>query len=406
MRHNINPEHAINFANINSGDIIIADTLTNEDTFFVDAYNTRYALYTVETCNKVNNAILSPLTDAHVRSTLTQDGDTCIIKSINGNNYHAINTAKVWHYTYYEAAKMRLYERTVAQDALRGLIHGAYNNFMPHQVEREFEGIYARHTGEQGHDATSIINPDTSREVMSRIIEDGIEVIRRLLNEDHVIIGEGITEALAAYAEIADIMGTYVAPLSPDSESITVTDTRTTFGRTHSKSFTFTTGTAIITDKADYLITRLADDKAYVTVAGETYEAGYLTYSIANEVSLYLKDSEPIHFVSMEETCPATTIEDIKNYYLATKEATEIFNTLEGNLSDLRGRALNYRVQHENPLSDVGMFDYGNKRPDEALMLTGKRINQLKMGRAALTAQADNYINRINYYMNQAHSKS
>ena len=201
MRHNINPEHAINFANINSGDIIIADTLTNEDTFFVDAYNTRYALYTVETCNKVNNAILSPLTDAHVRSTLTQDGETCIIKSINGNNYHAINTAKVWHYTYYEAAKMRLYERAVAQDALRGLIHGAYNNFMPHQVEREFEGIYARHTGEQGHDATSIINPDTSREVMSRIIEDGIKVIRRLLNEDHVIIGEGITEALAAYAE-------------------------------------------------------------------------------------------------------------------------------------------------------------------------------------------------------------
>lgn len=404
MRHNINPEHAINFANINSGDIIIADTLTNEDTFFVDAYNTRYALYTVETCNKVNNAILSPLTDAHVRSTLTQDGDTYIIKPINGK-YHALNTAKVWRYTYFEAAAMRLYERAYAQDALRGLIHGAYNNFMPHQVEREFEGIYARHTGEQGHDATSIINPDTSREVMSRIIEDGIKVIRRLLNEDHVIIGEGITEALAAYAEIADIMGTYVAPLSPDSESITVTDTRTTFGRTHSKSFTFTTGTAIITDKADYLNTRLADDKAYVTVAGETYEAGYLTYSIANEVSLYLKDSEPIHFVSMEETCPATTIEDIKNYYLATKEATEIFNTLEGNLSDLRGRALNYRVQHENPLSDVGMFDYGNKRPDEALMLTGKRINQLKMGRAALTAQADNYINRINYYMNQAHSK-
>lgn len=405
MRHNINPEHAINFANINSGDIIIADTLTNEDTFFVDAYNTRYALYTVETCNKVNNAILSPLTDAHVRSTLTQDGDTYIIKPINGK-YHALNTAKVWRYTYFEAAAMRLYERAYAQDALRGLINNAYWNFIPHQVEREFEGIYARHTGEQGHDATSIINPDTSREVMSRIIEDGIKVIRRLLNEDHVIIGEGITEALAAYAEIADIMGTYVAPLSTDSESITVTDTRTTFGRTHSKSFTFTTGTAIITDKADYLITRLADDKAYVTVAGETYEAGYLTYSIANEVSLYLKDSEPIHFVSMEETCPATTIEDIKNYYLATKEATEIFNTLEGNLSDLRGRALNYRVQHENPLSDVGMFDYGNKRPDEALMLTGKRINQLKMGRAALTAQADNYINRINYYMNQAHSKS
>lgn len=405
MRHNINPEHAINFANINSGDIIIADTLTNEDTFFVDAYNTRYALYTVETCNKVNNAILSPLTSAHTRSTLTQDGDTCIIKSINGDNHQTINTAKVWHYTYYEAAKMRLYERAVAQDALRGLIHGAYYNFMPHQVEREFEGIYARHTGKQGHDATSIINPDTSREVMSRIIEDGIKVIRRLLNEDHVIIGEGIARALTAYAEIADIMDTYVAPLSPDSESLTVTDTRTNFGRTHSKSFTFTTGTAIITDKADYLITRLADDKAYVTVAGETYEAGYLAYSIANEVTLYLKDNEPIHFVSMEETCPASTVEDIKNYYLATKNVTEIFNTLESNLSDLRGRALNYRVQHENPLSDVGKFDYGNKRPDEALMLTGKRINQLKMGRAALTVQADNYINRINYYMNQAHSK-
>lgn len=404
MRHNINPEHAINFANINSGDIIIADTLTNEDTFFVDAYNTRYALYTVETCNKVNNAILSPLTDAHVRSTLTQDGDTCIIKSINGNNYHAINTAKVWHYTYFEAAAMRLYERAYAQDALRGLINNAYWNFIPHQVEREFEAIYARHTGKQGHDATSIINPD-SREVMSRIIEDGIKVIRRLLEEDHVIIGEGITEALTAYSEIADIMDTHVAPLNPDSESITVTDTRTIFGRTHSKSFTFTTGTAIITDSADYLITRLADDKAYVTVAGETYEAGYIAYSIANEVSLYLKDSEPIHFVSMEETCPASTVEDIKNYYLATKEVTEIFNTLEGNLSDLRGRALNYRVQHENPLSDVGMFDYGSKRPDEALMLTGKRINQLKMGRAALTVQADNYINRINYYMNQAHSK-
>lgn len=403
MRNNNNPGRAIDFANIKSGDIIIADILNAEDAFFTEAHKTRYALYTVETCNKVNSAILSPLTGADVRSTLTQDGDTYIIKPINGK-YHALNTAKVWRYTYFEAAAMRLYERAYAQDALRGLINNAYWNFIPHQVEREFEAIYARHTGKQGHDATSIINPD-SREVMSRIIEDGIKVIRRLLEEDHVIIGEGITEALTAYSEIADIMDTHVAPLNPDSESITVTDTRTIFGRTHSKSFTFTTGTAIITDSADYLITRLADDKAYVTVAGETYEAGYIAYSIANEVSLYLKDSEPIHFVSMEETCPASTVEDIKNYYLATKEVTEIFNTLEGNLSDLRGRALNYRVQHENPLSDVGMFDYGSKRPDEALMLTGKRINQLKMGRAALTVQADNYINRINYYMNQAHSK-
>lgn len=405
MRNNNNPGRAIDFANIKSGDIIIADTFTTEDTFFHEwNRKRRYALYTVETCNKVDKAILSPLTSYRERSALTKDGDTCTIKTINGDHLPIV-TDKVRHYTYPEAVALRLHERINTEESLRYFISYPYDNNMPTQIEREMEEIYARHTGEQGHDATSILDLNTSREVMTRIIEDGIKVIRRLLNEDHVIIGEGITEALAAYAEIADIMGTYVAPLSPDSESITVTDTRTTFGRTHSKSFTFTTGTAIITDKADYLITRLADDKAYVTVAGETYEAGYLTYSIANEVSLYLKDSEPIHFVSMEETCPATTIEDIKNYYLATKEATEIFNTLEGNLSDLRGRALNYRVQHENPLSDVGMFDYGNKRPDEALMLTGKRINQLKMGRAALTAQADNYINRINYYMNQAHSK-
>ena len=404
MRNNNNPGRAINFANIKSGDIIIADTLNAEDAFFTDAAKTRYALYTVETCNKVNNAILSPLTSVYDRSILTQDGDTYTIKPFNGK-YYTINTAKVWHYTYFEATAMQLHERAAAQESLRNFIHRACNNnFMPYQVEVEFEAIYARHTGEQRHDATSIINPN-SRKVMSRIIEDGIKVIRQLLDEEHIIIDESIAEGLAAYAEITDIMDTYVAPLNPDSESITVTDTSTIFGRTHSESFTFTTGTAIITDNADYLITRLADDKAYVTVAGETNEAGYLAYSIANEVSLYLKDSEPIHFVSLEETCPASTVEDIKNYYLATKKVTEIFDSFEGNLSGLRGRELNYQVRHENPLTVVGMLDYGNKCPNEALMLTGKRIHQLKMGRAALTVQADNFISTINYYMNQAHSK-
>jgi len=213
-------------------------------------------------------------------------------------------------------------------------------------------------------------------------------------------------DALIAYKEIRDIMETHMAPPSVNSESLTVTDEYTYYGYTESDSYTFTTGTAITVNDADYLITRLADNKAYVTVAGETEEAGYLTYTAKNKVSLHLKDSEPIPFVSLKEIYQATTLEDVENYRKATEKVTEIFNTLEESLSKLRGQVLNYPVRDGNPIRDVGGYDYGCKTPNEALMLVGMRVNQLKTGRAALSVRTDNCINTIKHYANQAYGES
>lgn len=405
MRNNNNPGRAIDFANIKSGDIIIADTFTTEDTFFHEwNRKRRYALYTVETCNKVDKAILSPLTSYRERSALTKDGDTCTIKTINGDHLPIV-TDKVRHYTYPEAVALRLHERINTEESLRYFISYPYDNFMPHQVEREMEEIYARHTGEQGHDATSILDLNTSREVMTRIVEDGIKVARQLLDEDFSNIDENIMDALIAYKEIKDIMETHMAPPSVNSESLTVTDEFTYYGYTESGSYTFTTGTAITVDDTDYLITRLADNKAYVVVAGETEEAGYLTYTVKNKVSLHLKDSEPIPFVSLEEIYQATTLEDIENYHKATEKVTEIFNTLEESLSKLWGQVLNYPVRDRNPIRDVGRYDYGRKTPNEALMLAGMRVTQLKTGRATLSVLVDNCINTIKHYTNQAYGE-
>lgn len=406
MRNNNNPGRAIDFANIKSGDIIIADTFTTEDTFFHEwNRKRRYALYTVETCNKVDKAILSPLTTYRERSALTKDGDTCTIKTINSDHLPIV-TDKVRHYTYPEAVALRLHERINTEESLRYFISYPYDNNMPTQIEREMEEIYARHTGEQGHDATSILDLDTSREVMTRIVEDGIKVARQLLDEDFSNIDENIMDALIAYKEIKDIMETHMAPPSVNSESLTVTDEFTYYGYTKSGSYTFTTGTAITVNDTDYLITRLADNKAYVTVAGETKEAGYFTYTVKNKVSLHLKDSEPIPFVSLEEIYQATTLEDVENYHKATEKVTEIFNALEESLSKLRGQVLNYPVRDGNPIRDVGMYDYGRKTPNEALMLAGMRVTQLKTGCATLSVLVDNCINTIKHYMNQAYGES
>lgn len=406
MRNNNNPGRAIDFANIKSGDIIIADTFTTEDTFFHEwNRKRRYALYTVETCNKVDKAILSPLTTYRERSALTKDGGTCTIKTINSDHLPIV-TDKVRHYTYPEAVALRLHERINTEESLRYFISYPYDNNMPTQIECEMEEIYARHTSEQGHDATSILDLDTSREVMTRIVEDGIKVARQLLDEDFSNIDENIMDALIAYKEIKDIMETHMAPPSVNSESLTVTDEFTYCGYTESGSYTFTTGTAITVNDTDYLITRLADNKAYVTVAGETKEAGYFTYTVKNKVSLHLKDSEPIPFVSLEEIYQATTLEDVENYHKATEKVTEIFNALEESLSKLRGQVLNYPVRDGNPIRDVGMYDYGRKTPNEALMLAGMRVTQLKTGCATLSVLVDNCINTIKHYMNQAYGES
>ena len=263
----------------------------------------------------------------------------------------------------------------------------------------QFRGV---HAGEL-EDVNDLVCGDR---VIEHLPEDGIKVARQLLDEDFSNIDENIMDALIAYKEIKDIMETHMAPPSVNSESLTVTDEFTYYGYTESGSYTFTTGTAITVNDTDYLITRLADNKAYVVVAGETEEAGYFAYTVKNKVSLHLKDSEPIPLVSLEEIYQATTLEDVENYHKATEKVTEIFNTLEESLSKLRGQVLNYPVRDRNPIRDVGRYDYGRKTPNEALMLVGMRVTQLKTGRATLSVLADNCINTIKHYANRAYGES
>ena len=110
------PKRAVEFANLNAGDIILADTMEPSDKFFLDRRKTRYCTYVVESSNKVNSAIIvaTGLTPNQTRNILTKDGDTCTIEPIEGE-WRTLITNKVWHYTPEEEAVMHIFERADAQ---------------------------------------------------------------------------------------------------------------------------------------------------------------------------------------------------------------------------------------------------------------------------------------------------
>ncbi len=168
---------------------------------------------------------------------------------------------------------------------------------------------------------------------MNQIIAEATACARNFLAEDLKEIDKHITAANQARKEISDIVNTLVAPLSPSSEALTITDSKT-HGNvyTTTESCTYRTGTAITHEGVDYLITRIGDNKAYVTVAGEEQEAGYLSYTVDDKTTLHLNSGEVHTHVKTKGAINATSAEDIANYRTASEKATEIFNTFESTL--------------------------------------------------------------------------
>lgn len=401
------PKRAVEFANLNAGDIILADTLEPNDKFFLDRRKTRYCTYVVESSNKVNSAIIvaTGLTPNQTRNILTKDGDTCTIEPIEGE-WRTLITNKVWHYTPEEEAVMHIFERADAQEDLRRYVDNTDSHGGPRRLQFMMDDIYARCTGNKGHEATCIADPHIARETMNQIIAEATACARNFLAEDLKEIDKHITAANQARKEISDIVNTLVAPLSPNSEALTITDSKTHGGvYTTTESCTYRTGTAITHEGVDYLITRIGDNKAYVTVAGKEQEAGYLNYTVDDKTTLHLNSGEVHTRVKTKGAINATSAEDIANYRTASEKATEIFNTFESTLKFRRNDNIHHPIQYHNPISDVGMNDYTNKTARQALELITDRISQLKVGLNFLARQGENYISGLNYYNALAHGE-
>lgn len=401
------PKRAVEFTNLNAGDIILADTLEPSDKFFLDRRKTRYCTYVVESSNKVNSAIIvaAGLTPNQTRNILTKDGDTCTIEPIAGE-WRTLITNKVWHYTPEEEAVMHIFERADAQEDLRRYVDNTDSHGGPRRLQFMMDEIYERCTGDKGHEATCIADPHIARETMNQIIAEATACARNFLAEDLKEIDKHITAANQARKEISDIANTLVAPLSPNSEALTITDTKTHGSvYTTTESCTYRTGTAITHEGVDYLITRIGDNKAYVTVAGEGQEAGYLSYTVDDKTTLHLNSGEVHTYVKTKGAINATSAEDIANYHTASEKATEIFNTLESSLQFRRNDNIHHPIQYGNPISDVGMNDYTDKTARQALELITDRVSQLKVGLNFLARQGENYISGLNYYNELAHGE-
>lgn len=353
----------IDFANLNPGDILIADTFDSEIMFFDLYYQYRYRLFVVESCNKVDNAFIVSVGDRGYRYVVTKHDDEYVITNMLVGSPVPVANGAIYHYTAEEAEATNLYERAEAQEDLRDFVCRSGGRNAPKSLEEAFDNLYAQHVPNNDHALTSVANNETARGIMGEVVRGGINIARDLLEEDLKKIDELIQEAKEARNKINQLATENTVTLQLNSEVAIFTNP------TVQRPFDnlFITGTAITEDGAEYLVSRMDESRAY----------------------------------------PAVSIEDIEARKELTEQVKTIFTAFWKPLKKAK-KEMNYPVDtwgHHMRQIDNGWDERGNNTIANILSLATYRVSQLKTARRELIKQANGYITQLEEYYELAHGE-
>ena len=393
----------IDFANLNPGDILIADTFDSEIMFFDLYYQYRYRLFVVESCNKVDNAFIVSVGDRGYRNVVTKHDDEYVITSmLNGNSVFVANGA-IYHYTAEEAEAANLYERAEAQEDLRDFVCRSGGRNAPKSLEEVFDNLYAQHVPNNDHALTSVVNNETARAIMGEVVRGGINIARDLLEEDLKKIDELIQEAKEARNKINQLATENTVALQPNSEVAIFVNP------TIPKPFDnlLITGTAITEDGTEYLVSRMDESRAYVTDPATGKEVGYLAVDSHDHPDLHFNNGDKVSFYQSAHAYPAVSIEDIEARKELTEQVKAIFTAFWEPLKKAK-KEMNYPVDtwgHPMRQIDNGWDERGNNSIANILSLATYRVSQLKTARRELIKQANGYITQLEEYYELAHGE-
>ena len=393
----------IDFANLNPGDILIADTFDSEIMFFDLYYKYRYCLFVVESCNKVDSAFVVSLGNQGYRYIVTKHDDEYVITSMLNGIPVPIANGAIYHYTAEEAEAANLYERAEAQEDLRDFVCRSGGRNAPKSLEEAFDNLYAQHVPNNDHALTSVANNETARGIMGEVVRGGINIARDLLEEDLKKIDELIQEAKEARNKINQLATENTVTLQLNSEVAIFTNP------TVQRPFDnlFITGTAISEDGAEYLVSRMDESRAYVTDPATGKEVGYLAVDSHDHPDLHFNNGDTVSFYQSARAYPAVSIEDIEARKELTEQVKTIFTAFWKPLKKAK-KEMNYPVDtwgHHMRQIDNGWDERGNNTIANILSLATYRVSQLKTARRELIKQADGYIAQLEEYYELAHGE-
>lgn len=391
------------FKNLNPGDVIITDNLDHEDVFFDMFRQYRYSLYVVESCNKVDNAFIVSLGDRGYRGIVTKHADEYVITSLEFGNPFSLANGAIYHYTAEEAEAANLIERAEAQDELRDFVCKSGGRTAPKSLEEAFDNLYAQHVPGNDHALTSVVHNETARGIMGEVVRGGISITRDLLEEDLKKIDVLIQEAQEARDKINQLATENTVALQPNSKAFIFTNPNIA----RPLESVLITGTVIIVDGTEYLITRADESRVYVTDPATGEEVGYLAVESDDRPELHFNNGDKVIFYYPEWAYPALSTEDIEARKELTEKAKAIFIAFRESLKKFK-KEMNYSTNAwENPMGEVDSKwdERRNNTIANILPLANYRVSQLKTARRELIKQANSYIAQLEEYYELAHGE-